>query len=87
MVGSPMLMDWQKQYSENGYIPKARYTFNEIPIKFPVTFIPEFEIPKVHLEAQILQIAKATLNKKSNAGGITIPDFKLYYRATAIKTA
>ena len=77
-----IFLDWKNQYCENDYTTQSN------PYQTTKAFFTQ-------LEQKILQfvgkhkrphIPKATLRKKNGAGRIRLPDFKLYYKATVIKT-
>ena len=77
-----------EEYCKMAILPKVIYMFSVIPIKLPMTFFTAPEKTTQNLYETIkTQNCQCNSGWEDQAGGMTLPDYRQYYKATVIKTS
>ena len=83
-----MYMTMNTPIDKISVLPNLIYRFNTIPKQIPASYFVDIDklIPKFIWRDKRPRIANALLKEKNKVGGLTIPDFRTYYKTIVIKT-
>ena len=83
-----MFLDWKNQHCENDYITESNLQIqcNPYEITNGIFYRTRTKNLKICMETHKTPNSQSSLEGKNGAGGIRLPDFRLYYKATVMKT-
>ena len=83
-----MFLDWKNQYCQSDYTTQGNLQIQctPYPITYDIFHRTRTKNLKICMETQKTPNSQAILRKKNGTGEIRLPDFRLYYKVTVIKT-